>query len=534
MQRTFDYVIVGAGSAGCVLANRLSADPNIRVLLLEAGRAGDQHPYVQVPIGLGMLWKQRMFDWGYESDAEEGLGGRRLPHLRGKVLGGSSCVNVMAFTRGHPGDYDRWARDYAPGWAYADVLPFFKRVESWEGGASAYRGDSGPIGVQFARPDDPLVEGMLAAGIAAGHPVTDDYNGERPEGIGRAQFSIHRGRRSSAARGYLRPAMRRRNLTVRTGALVHRVVVEKQRARAVQFSTGRTVETVEAEGEILLCGGAFNTPQMLMLSGIGPADELASAGIAPIVDLPVGRNLQDHACVHVQYRRRTPGPFHRLMRADRAALGMARAYLTGSGPATILPGGLHAFLKSDAAQPVPDIEFLFRSAPLDADVYCSPFIAPYTDGYQMSAVNLHPQSRGSIRLQSADPSTPVRIHFAFLTDGADIANLRTGLAMVRALGEQPALAEFRGAELSPGPAVRTAQEIDDWIRASVRSVSHPAGTCPMGTGDHAVLDPQLRVRGVDRLRVVDASAMPDLVSAHINACVLMMAERAAEYILSGG
>lgn len=529
MSSAYDYVIVGAGSAGCVLANRLSANPAVRVLLLEAGGA-DAHPYIRVPIGLGMMWKKGMFDWGYYSEPEEGLHGRRLQHLRGKVLGGSSSVNVMAFTRGHPGDYDRWARNGATGWSYADVLPYFKRIETWEGGESAWRGGSGPIGVQFARTTDPLFAGLLAAGQAAGHPTTDDYNGASAVGFGRSQYSIRDGRRSSASRAYLRPALRRPNLTVETGALVHRVVVAGGRARGVEYAQRGSLVQVQADHEVLLCGGTFNTPQVLMLSGIGPAEHLRSVGIEPLIDAPVGENLQDHLVVQLLWERRTPGIFHGVLRLDRVGVSMARAYLFGKGPATVVPGGMHAFLKTRPELEVPDIEFLFRAAPPDARPWFPVLNPAYQDGYYIGAAIMHPESRGTVRLQSTDPQAPVRINGRFLSEPSDLRKLHDGFLMARETGRQAPLDPFRGAELAPGPEVRSDAEIDEWIRDNARTVSHPCGTCRMGSDEAAVLDPELRVRGVEGLRVVDASAMPDLVSAHINACVLMMAEKASELI----
>jgi 4-pyridoxate dehydrogenase len=476
------------------------------------------------------MWKHRMFDWGYDSENEEGLQSRRLTHLRGKVLGGSSSVNVMTFTRGHPGDYDRWERNGATGWSYADVLPYFKRIESWEGGESSWRGGSGPIGVQFARTTDPLFDALLAAGQAVGFPVTDDYNGAKTEGFGRSQYSIRDGRRSSSSRAYLRPIMRRTNLTVRTDALAHRVVITGDRAHGVEYSCGGSTVLADASREVLLCGGAFNTPQVLMLSGVGPADHLRKLGITPLIDLPVGANLQDHLGVPVQWQRRSPGPFQRLLRFDRISVSMARAYLFGTGPGTVVPGGLHAFLKTSPNLAVPDIEFMFRAAPPDADMWF-PIVSPaYQDGYQVSAGILHPESRGEVRLKSADPRDPVLINNRFLSAPSDLEKLRQGVRLVREMGRQTALDDFRGDEVSPGPSIQSDLQIDTWIRANARTVSHPSSTCPMGNVETAVLDPDLRVRGVNGLRVIDASAMPDLVSAHINACVIMMAEKAADII----
>ena len=526
---TYDYIIIGAGSAGCVLANRLSEDAAARVLVLEAG-GKDTHPYIHIPLGLGRMHKSRMFDWGYDSEPEPALNGRRIEAMRGKVLGGSSSINVMAFTRGDPSDYERWAQSGALGWSYAHVLPYFKRVETWEEGENAFRGAKGPIGVEWAKTRDPLFDAWIEAGKEAGYPDVYDYNAGTHEGFGRSQYSIRNGRRSSAAAAYLRPALKRPNLTVQTGALTTRVLTQGTRATGVEYVCNGQILRALASQEVIVSAGAFNTPQILMLSGIGPAEHLREMGIAPLLDLPVGKNLQDHVAALIMYSRPAPGPFRDAMRFDRMARGMIEAHLRGTGVATVVPGGLHAFVKTRPGLAVPDIEFMFRGAPTNAELWF-PLVRPaYVDGFGIRPTLLHPESRGEIKLASADPSAHPRIFMNLLTVSSDLAILREGFKRARGVAEQRPLDPYRGKETSPGDKVKTDAEIDAWLRKTVVTAHHPASTCPMGTREDCVLDPEMRVKGMERLRVVDASAMPDLVSAHINATVLMMAEKAADLI----
>ena len=525
----YDYIIVGAGSAGCVLANRLTEDRAARVLLLEAG-GPDNHPYIQIPLGLGPMHKKRMFDWGYESEPEPALHGRRIEAMRGKVLGGSSSINVMAFTRGDPADYDRWAQAGALGWSYADVLPYFKRVESWQDGESEFRGGDGPVGVEWAKTTDPLFDAWIEAAKAAGYPHVHDYNGASHEGFGRSQYTIRDGRRSSAAAAYLRPALKRPNLTLVTCALTTRVTMQGSRATGVEYVRDGKTFRADADAEVILSAGAFNTPQILMLSGIGPAEHLREMGITPVADLPVGQNLQDHVAALITYSRPKPGPFRDSMRFDRMALGMIEAHFRGTGIATVVPGGLHAFIKTRPGLAVPDIEFMFRGAPTKAALWFPGIKPAYEDGFGIRPTLLHPESRGAVKLASCDPRAPPRIFFNLLTAASDSVLLREGFKRARDVAMQAPLDSYRGVELSPGGAVKTDADIDAWLKRTVITAHHPASTCAMGRRADCVLDPDLKVRGMERLRVVDASAMPDLVSAHINATVLMLAEKAADLI----
>jgi 4-pyridoxate dehydrogenase len=530
--RSFDYIVIGAGSAGCTMAHRLSADPSSRVLVLEAG-GWDRHPFVKLPLAWGRVLFDRIYDWGYDGEPLDTMAGRRIECARGKVIGGSSTINAMAYVRGNRGDYARWASYGLRDWSYENVLPYFRRQESWEGGASAYRGANGPLATRKSQYQDPLVDSYLQAAAACGHALNDDYNGETQDGFARMQMTIRRGLRESAATAYLHPVLARKNLTVQVRALATRIVMEGTRAVGVEYLRNGQRVLAHADREVILCGGAINSPQVLMLSGIGEPEALQTHGITVRVPLPgVGRNLQDHPAALLIYARGDESPFLRNMRADRLALGLLNAFAFGRGFLTDLPGGITGFVKSDPAKAMPDIQLLFIAGSLVAAPYLEPFRKPFADSFACRIVLLRPESRGAIELASSDPRAAPRIDQSLLSTACDWKTLRQGIAMFRDLARRAELRPFVERELGPGPEVKTDAQLEDYVRRTAVTAHHPAGTCKMGpdADPTAVVDDRLRVRGTTSLRIVDASVFPDLVGGNINAPTIMIAERAADFM----
>jgi choline dehydrogenase-like flavoprotein len=537
MTQPFDYVIVGGGSAGCVLAARLSEDPAVRVCLLEAG-GPDRSVLIHCPAGLALmanpLWPSyRQLNWAFRTEPQPGLNGRRGYQPRGRVLGGSSSINAMIYARGHASDYDGWAAAGNPGWSWDDVLPYFKRAEDNERGADAWHATGGPLHVMDLRSPNPHTQAFVEAGVQAGWPRNPDFNGAQLEGVGAYQVTHRDGERYSAAKAYLTPHLSRPNLQVVTGARARRILVDGHRASGVEVQTGAGVQTFTARREVLLAAGALQSPQLLMLSGIGPGSHLQAMGIGVVKDLPgVGLHLHDHPDVVLVADAPQQKDFFGLSASGLArTLGGIREWRARrSGPLTTNFAEAGGFLRTDKSEPVPDVQLHFVVGKLlDHGRKIT-----WGHGYSCHVCLLRPRSRGSLTLASADPHAAPRIDPAFLSDPDDIARLVRGWKLMRHLLTQPALARLGGRELSGSAAAQTDAEIETFIRNHADTIYHPVGTCRMGPGPLDVVDAQLRVHGMAGLRVVDASIMPRIVSGNTNAPTIMIAERAADWIKAGG
>jgi choline dehydrogenase len=525
MQRGFDYIIVGAGSAGCVLANRLSESGKDSVLLIEAG-GRDSSWLFRMPLGFMMTAANPAYDWGYASEPDPKLAGRSLPVPRGRVHGGSSSVNGMIYMRGHSGDYDGWRQMGATGWGYADVLPYFRRMESSWRGADRYHGADGPLAVTPVRGDHLLTEPIRRAVLAAGFEESDDLSGARQEGFATCEVTVdRRGRRASTAAAYLRPALKRPNLSILSNAQVTRVLIEDGRAVGVEYRRDDVLGEVCAGKEVILSGGAYNSPQLLMLSGIGPAGQLIANGIEVVADAPgVGRDLSEHPLVYMTFAARETS-FLNALRSDRAALSVLRWALTGKGAfASQITSGV-LMLRTRPELERPDIQLVFLPVRLDAKLW-HPFGKRQSHVLSVMVMQLHPESRGSVTLRSADPLAKPRIDLNLLSTPTDFADIRGGIAAVRSIFAQSPLVDMVEAEIAPGADA----DLDGFIRNNLKITQHPTGTCRMGEDPAAVVDSELRVRGVRGLRVVDASVMPSVPGANINAAVIMVAERASDLI----
>lgn len=525
--QTYDFIIVGAGSAGCVLANRLSENPRHKVLLLEAGPS-DGNPMIHIPITLYRILGGK-FDWCYTTEPEPGVDGRRLGAPRGKVLGGSSSVNGMIYVRGHAEDYDDWERAGALGWSYRDVKPYFMRSENYAGAQSQDRGTFGPLQVVDGRYKNPLFDAFLEAGRSMGHDINPDYNAGNHEGFSWVQYTQdhHKARRCSTAVAYLNPIKSRPNLTIVTEAQVTALTFSGKRCTGLTYVQRGQSQQVSAH-ETILSAGAYGSPQLLLLAGIGPAEELRALGIDPRLDLPgVGRNLQEHCGSAVQFECRKPLTYYSLRNPLRGALATWQLLVENRGPFSVFPMSVHAFLRSDAEQTRPDLQIQFF--PVSSDGHGG---RATSNAYAIQVGHMRPRSRGALTLRSANPFDAPKIQHNYLSDPYDRQALINGLRICREINAQGAFAEFTGAEMSPGPDCKTDEQLLAHIRKSLGAQYHPSGSCRMGEDEGAVVDSRLRVRGIEGLRVADASVMPTVISGNTNGPAVMIGEKASDLVLA--
>jgi choline dehydrogenase len=528
----FDYVIVGAGSAGCVLADRLTADGGARVLLLEYG-GSDRSIFIQMPSALSIPMNMPRYNWFYHTEPEPGLGLRSLHTPRGKVLGGSSSINGLVYIRGNPWDFERWAAEGAKGWSYRDVLPYFRRAEKREEGGDRYRGGAGQLQTRYGTLSNPLHAAWLAAAAQAGYPHTDDVNGFQQEGFGRMDMTVGEGRRSSAANAYLRPALKRRNLHLITHALATRVILEGRRAVGLEYRHGGATHTVRVGRELIVCAGPINSPQLLKLSGIGPAAELKAHGIEVMHELPgVGENLQDHLEFYFQVACLEPVSLYSSINLWSRALIGARWLLRKDGLGATNHFETCGFIRSRPGIKYPDIQYHFLPM---AVAYDGSTLAQ-EHGFQAHVGPMRSKSRGWVRLASAAPLDKPRVMFNYLQNPDDVTEMRACVRLTREIFAQPAFDRYRGREIQPGATVQSDAQIDEFVRSKVESAYHPSCSCKMGSSDDrmAVVDPQAKVHGLEGLRIVDSSIMPSITTGNLNAPTIMLAEKAADHIAGRG
>jgi len=533
----YDFIIIGAGSAGCVLANRLSADPTNRVLLLEAG-GRDRNPLFRLPMLMGKLFHSGIYNWHYHTEPEPYLNGRSLYWPRGKVLGGTSTINGMIYVRGNRHDYDRWSQLGLPGWSYDEVLPAFRRSEAHIQRNGEFHNSDGELTVCRARGHNPLMDVFCEAGVQAGYPLNDDFNGASQEGFGRYDFTIRNGKRWSASWAFLRSVLGRKNLTVITGAETTRVIIEDGRATGVEYLKDGNLAKARASREIVLSAGVVNSPKALMLSGIGRADELKALGIDPVHDLPgVGKNLQDHVDCVMSWECREPITLFSDLRADKLIPSVVQGMLFGEGITTTFPYEAGAFIRSSEGLVAPDIQLHFMPA-LEKTAnlhFPNPFRKEAIEanhGFTLRVGPVNPASRGEITLRSKNPADKPKIQANYLQADFDIRTMISGIRLTREIINQRAFDRYRGKELAPGPAAMSDDDLTKWLRATAMTTFHPVGTAKMGNDPTAVVDSKLKVHGIEGLRVADASIMPIIPSGNTNAPAIMIGEKCAEFILN--
>ncbi|MDH3690260.1 MAG: choline dehydrogenase [Gammaproteobacteria bacterium] len=526
MANTYDYIIIGAGSAGCVLASRLTEDPNVKVLLLEAGPM-DRSLYIHMPAAFSYPLADDKFNWYYHTDPEPYMDNRRMYCARGRVLGGSSSINGMVYVRGNALDYDGWARNSLAEWSYAHCLPYFRKSETFDQGADDYRGGDGPLNVSTGRCDNPLFNVFVEAGLQAGYPYTEDMNGYQQEGFGKMNMTVHKGERWSAVKAYLRAAMSRANLTVEVKAFTNRILFSGTQATGVEYERANHTHQVHAEREVIVCGGVINSPQLLMLSGIGNADDLNNLNIPVVQHLPgVGENLQDHLDLYIQYECKQPITLYNSLKPlGKLKTGLEwLLFKKGVGASNQFESG--GFIRTRAGVEFPNLQYHFM--PIAASYDGSSTVKSH--GFQVFMSTMRPTSRGRVKLRSSNPREHPSILFNYLQTENDRQEIRDGVRLTREIVAQKAFDPFRGKELAPGDGLTSDADIEAFARAKGETEYHPACSCKMGIDDMAVVDGDTRVHGVENLRVVDASIMPQVITGNLNATTIMIAEKAADII----